>query len=266
MDKNQLKEEVKTFWDSNTCGTFLTDEEKYTKEYYEDIEEKRFLIHPEVFSFAQFPRFYGKKILEVGIGAGTDFIQWVRSGTEAYGIDLTPEAIEHVKRRLNIYGLEAKEVKVGDAENLDYPDNTFDLVYSFGVIHHSPDTIKALEEIIRVLKPGGMAKIMVYHRNSLLAYLFWVKHALLKLRPWKSVAWILWHHMESLGTKGYSIKEMQKILSNYKLSNVEVVPMYTYYDRLERFNWFMRKSAKILTALLGREKIGWFLTIQFIKN
>lgn len=266
MDKAQLKEEVKNFWDNNTCGTFLTDEEKFTKEYFEDIEQKRYEIHPEVFSFAQFPRFYGKKILEVGIGAGTDFIQWVRSGTEAYGIDLTPEAIEHVKHRLKIYGLEAKEIKVGDAENLDYPDNTFDLVYSFGVIHHSPDTIKALEEIIRVLKPGGMAKIMVYHRNSLLAYLFWVKHALLKFRPWKSVAWILWHHMESLGTKGYSVPEMRNILSKYNLLDVQVVPMYTYYDRLERFNWFFRKSAKILTALLGREKIGWFLTIQFIKK
>lgn len=266
MEKEQLKEEVKEFWDNNTCGTFLTEEEKFTKAYFEDIEEKRYEIHPEVFSFAQFSRFYGKKILEVGIGAGTDFIQWVRSGTEAYGIDLTPEAIEHVKKRLNLYGLEAKEIKTGDAENLDYSDNTFDLVYSFGVIHHSPDTIKALEEIIRVLKPGGMAKIMVYHRNSLLAYFFWIKHALLKFRPWKSVAWILWHHMESLGTKAYTVKEMKQILAKYQLEDVKVVPIYTYYDRLERFNWFMRKTASCISSILGRDKVGWFLTIQFIKK
>lgn len=266
MEQELLKEEVKEFWDNNTCGTFLTEEEKFTRDYFEDIEEKRYDIHPEVFSFAQFPRFYGKKVLEVGIGAGTDFIQWVRSGAEAYGIDLTPQAIEHVKTRLSLYGLEAKEIKVGDAENLAYPDNNFDLVYSFGVIHHSPNTIKALEEIIRVLKPGGMAKIMVYHRNSLLAYFFWIKHALLKLRPWKSVSWVLWHHMESLGTKAYSVGEMEQILSKYNLTDVKVVPMYTYYDRLQRFNWFMRKVAGMCAAILGRDKVGWFLTIQFIKK
>jgi len=266
MEKEQLKEVVRDYWDNNTCGTFLTNEEKFSKEYFEDIEEKRFNIHPEVFSFAQFSRFYGKRVLEVGIGAGTDFLQWVRSGTEAYGIDLTPEAIEHVKKRLNLYGLKAKEIKVGDAENIEYPENYFDLVYSFGVIHHSPDTMKALNEIIRVLKPGGMAKIMVYHKNSLLAYFFWIKHALLKFRPWKSISWILWHHMESLGTKAYSIKEMEQILSNYPIKDIKIVPIFTYYDRLERFNWFMRKVASITGALLGRDRVGWFLTIQFIKK
>lgn len=266
MDKKELKEEVKQFWDNNTCGTSLTDEERYTREYYEDIEEKRYQIHPEIFSFAQFPRYYGKKVLEVGIGAGTDFIQWIRSGADAYGIDITPEAIEHVRHRLNIYGLKANEIKVDDAENLSFHENTFDLVYSFGVIHHSPDTIKALEEIIRVLKPGGRAKIMVYHRNSLLAYFFWVKHALLKFRPWKSIDWVLWNYMESKGTKCYSVSEMENILKKYKINNIKVKPKFTYYDRLERFNWFMRKTASILAAILGHDRVGWSLTIEFNKN
>jgi len=123
----------------------------YSKEYFEEIERRRYdpvVGEPEIFSFAQFTRYSGKKILEVGVGAGTDFIQWVRAGAVAYGIDLTEKAIEHVRRRLEVYNLHAADIRVGDAENLPYEDNTFDLVYSFGVIHHSPDTERALSEII----------------------------------------------------------------------------------------------------------------------
>ncbi|MCX7880328.1 MAG: class I SAM-dependent methyltransferase [Ignavibacteria bacterium] len=267
MKDEQLKQEVKEFWNKNVCGTFLSNKEKFTIEYFEEIEKKRYEIHPEVFSFAQFTRFYGKKILEVGVGAGTDFIQWVRAGCKAYGIDFAPEAIEHLRRRLELYGLKAEEVKVADAENLDYPDNFFDLVYSFGVIHHTPNTIKALEEIIRVLKPGGLAKIMIYNRRSLLAFFFWIKYALLKFKPWKSISWVLWNHMESKGTKAYTIKEIKSVLSNYyQIENLKIGTIYTYYDKLQRFNWVMRKIASVITSLIGRERIGWFLTIEFNKK
>lgn len=264
--KQELKSQVQKFWNDDVCGTWEIDEEKFTREYFESIEEHRYKLQPEIFAFAQFPRFHGQKLLEVGVGAGTDFIQWVRSGTRAYGIDLTEEAVAHVQHRLKLYNLQAQEVKVGDAENIDYPDNEFDIVYSWGVIHHSPDTLKALSEIVRVLKPGGRAKIMVYHRNSLLARLFWVKHALLKFRPWKSVSWVLWHYMESIGTKAYSVKEMEKILESHPVENVVVKPLYSFYDRLGRFNKLFQKAAKILTAIFGREKIGWFLTFEFTKK
>lgn len=266
MQNEELKEKVREYWDENTCGTNFTNEEKYTKEYFDDIEQTRYEIHPEVFNFAQFSRFYGKKILEVGIGAGTDFIQWVRSGAEAYGIDLTPEAIKHVQTRLEVYGLEAAEIKVSDAENLDYPDNMFDLAYSFGVIHHSPNTPKALDEIIRVIKPGGAAKIMIYNRHSLLAYFFWIKHALLKFKPWKSIRWVLWNHMESLGTKAYTVNEVKDLLRTKPVTNVSVTTMFTYYDRLARFSPLIQRISRFVASLLGRDKTGWFLIIEFTKK
>ena len=265
QDKDKLKEEVREFWNAQACGTQNIDKEKFTLEYFEQIEKERYELQPEIFSFAQFTRFHGKKLLEVGVGAGTDFLQWVRAGADCYGIDLTDEAIAHIQHRLQLYDLKA-HVKVGDAENLPFESNTFDIVYSWGVIHHSPNTIKALEEIIRVLKPGGTAKIMVYHRHSLLTLFFWVKHALLKGRPWKSFAWVLWHKMESLGTKAYTVKEMQEILNKYNLKDVKVQPSFSYYDRLGRFNKFMQKTAMILANIIGREKVGWFLTIEFNKK
>lgn len=266
MDQELIKSEVKEFWNSQACGTQMTDKEKYTKEYFEEIESNRYSVSPEIFSFAQFTRYNGKKLLEVGVGAGTDFLQWVRAGTKATGLDLTEEAIEHVKHRLDLYGLEAENLVVGDSENLPFPDNQFEIIYSWGVIHHTPDTPKAFREIVRVCKPGGTCKIMVYHRHSVLTYFFWIKHALLKFRPWKSLSWILYNYMESIGTKAYTVNEIKDILKNQPIENLHVQPIISYYDKMERFNPVLRLLGRIAIFLFGRNKSGWFLTVEFTKK
>jgi ubiquinone/menaquinone biosynthesis C-methylase UbiE len=263
---DKIKSEVRDYWDSEACGTWFTDKEKFTKEYFEEIEKARYEIQPEIRPFAEFDKFPGKRLLEVGVGAGTDFLQWVRGNTIAYGIDLTDEAIEHVRHRLDVYGLKAEQLVVGDSENLPFEDNFFDVVYSWGVIHHTPNTDKALQEIIRVLKPGGIAKIMIYHRHSLLVYLFWVKHALLKGKPWLSFSDVLWHNMESIGTKAYTVKELKQMLSRSDVEILEIKPVLTYYDKMLRFNRFYQTVSKILAKILGGDKAGWFLTFQFRKK
>lgn len=262
----QIKGQVRDFWNGRTCGTWTTEHEKYSKEYFEEIEEQRYALQPEIMSFAQFTRFHGAKALEVGVGAGTDFLQWARAGAEAYGIDLTEEAIEHIRKRLALYGLTAKDLQVADSEALPYPDNFFDIVYSWGVIHHTPNTQQALHEIIRVTKPGGRCKIMLYHRRSVLAYFFWIKHALLKLKPWRTIKWVLHYNMESLGTKAYTKREVMQMLDSQPIENIEIRAVLTYYDKLGRFNKFMQAFAKVVSNMLGGDKAGWFLLIDFKKN
>lgn len=266
MENPELKNQVRDFWDNETCGTFLTDKDKFTKDYFEEIEQIRYEMQPEIHKFADFKNGNGKKLLEVGVGAGTDFLQWVRSGAIAYGVDLTPQAIAHVEHRLSLYGLSAQEFKVADAENLPFENDFFDLVYSWGVIHHTPDTPKAFREIVRVLKPGGNAKIMIYHRKSILAYFFWIKHALLKGKLNKSVADVLWENMESIGTKAYTKDEVQDILKNEPISELRISSVLTYYDKLLRFNKLMQFTAKIAAALFGGDKAGWFMLIEFTKK
>lgn len=265
-NQKQIKEEVKQFWDDGTCGTSEIDKEKFTKEYFDEIETNRYSKEPEILEFADFTSGKGKKMLEVGVGAGTDFINWVRNGAKAHGIDLTPQAIEHVRHRLNLEDLEAEEFKVADCENLPYSDNTFEFVYSWGVIHHTPDTPKAFREIVRVLKPNGEAKIMVYNRKSVLAYLFWIKHALLKGKFSKSIDDVLYEHMESIGTKGYTPDEIKEILKGQPVKDLKIKTYFTYYDRAERFALPHKIVSKVLTAFLGKEKSGWFLTINFKKT
>lgn len=260
-----LKQEVREFWEEAPCGTGVTQAPRYSRAYFDEIEAYRYAAEPEIFSFAQFTRFHGQRVLEVGVGAGTDFLQWVRAGARAHGLDLTAAAVEHVRQRLAVYGLAAEDVRVGDAEALPFPDGAFDLVYSWGVIHHSPDTARALSEIVRVTRPGGACKIMIYNRRSLFAFLTWVRRALLRGRPWKSAAWCLHHYVESKGTKAYTRAEVRVMLARLPVYDVRIDTILTHSDRLEYSGPVRRIIASALAALFGA-RAGWFMTIEFRRH
>lgn len=208
--------------------------------------------------------------MEVGVGAGTDFINWCRSGTKAYGIDLTEEAINNVKHRLKIYNLTCEGLKVADAENLPYEDNFFDLVYSWGVIHHSENTIKALEEIIRTIRPGGLGKIMIYNRYSLQSISLYIKYGIMKFRPFRSLDFIYSNYQESPGTKVFSIFEIKKILGKYPIEVIQInaeVENDELYGRGDQnfFTNIYRIFLRFITFFLGRKNLGSNLRIEFKK-
>jgi ubiquinone/menaquinone biosynthesis C-methylase UbiE len=265
MNNEHLIKEVKDYWNKASCGTEHTTQEKFTQAYFQEIEEFRYSVEPEIFSFAQFTRYHGKKVLEVGVGAGTDFMQWVRAGAQAHGIDLTQEAIDNVEHRLHLEGLQAVDLKVADAEHLPYEDNSFDLVYSWGVIHHSPDTQRCLQEIIRVAKPGGTIKIMIYHRRSLFAFYRWVLAALFKGKPWRSFADVLFYDQESLGTKAYTFKEVKKMLEKHRVEIQQLKATVTQHDLLYYKSKPVQFLAYILACLRGWNKSGFFMTLELKK-
>jgi len=266
---SNIKQQIHDYWNKQSCGTSIATSQKFSRVYFEEIETDRYEKEPEIFSFAQFTRAHGQKVLEVGIGAGTDFIQWVRAGAKAYGIDLTEEAITNVEHRLAVYGLEAQEVQVADCESLPYTDNMFDLVYSWGVIHHTPDMPKALREIVRVIKPGGTGKIMIYNRHSAKALSLWLRFCLIQGRPWCSLTWVLYHYMESIGTKGYTFSEVKQLFADLPVINIHVQSQLTYYDRHhidQRFGTrLLRIVARLGSFVLGWRQPGWFIRIEFKK-
>src|SRR5690349_2527984 len=133
-----LKAEVKTFWNRQSCGTGIAHSQKFSREYFKEVEAWRYSDQPFVHSFAQFTRYHGKRVLEVGFGAGADFVQWLRAGALASGVDLTEEALANLTQRIRIYSLpQPQSLQVADAEKLPFPDNSFDLGYSWGVLHHT---------------------------------------------------------------------------------------------------------------------------------
>jgi len=209
------KEEVRRFWDDASCGEKLY-LQGFTKEDYINHSKQRYFLEPDILKFGEFARFKGKKTLEIGVGLGADHQQLAEAGAVLTGVDLTPRAIGHTQRRFELLGLKS-ELQVGDAENLPFPDASFDAVYSWGVLHHSPDTQKAINEVHRVLKPGGFAKIMIYHKYSMIGYMLWLRYALIRGRPFTSLEEIYSKYLESPGTKAYSREGARKLFSKFNI-------------------------------------------------
>jgi len=165
-DANQnLKERVRAFWQANPCGVKFADAEPGTRRFYEFVEAHRYATEWHIPAAAEFSAARNLKVLEIGCGLGTDGAQFAKAGADYTGVDLTEAAVNLARRRFELFNLSG-DFKTADAEKLDFPDDSFDLVYSHGVLHHTPDTAAAIREIHRVLRPGGRAIVMLYHRNS----------------------------------------------------------------------------------------------------
>jgi SAM-dependent methyltransferase len=160
-----LKERVRAFWQANPCGVKFADAEPGTRAFYERVEEHRYRTEWHIPEAADFEGARGKRVLEIGCGLGTDGARFARAGADYTGVDLTEAAVELARRRFDLFDLKGK-FQTADAEQLSFPDASFDLVYSHGVLHHTPDAERAVGEIHRVLVPGGRAVVMLYHRDS----------------------------------------------------------------------------------------------------
>lgn len=160
-----LKNRVHDFWQANPCGTKFAGAEIGSREFFDAVERHRYDTESHIPEVVGFDRWRDRDVLEVGCGLGTDAISFARAGARYTGIDLTSASIELVRKRFAFEHLTA-DLRIADAEALPFADNSFDLFYSHGVLHHTPDTQRAIYEAHRVLKPGGAAMVMLYHKNS----------------------------------------------------------------------------------------------------
>ncbi|MDQ2856730.1 MAG: class I SAM-dependent methyltransferase, partial [Acidobacteriota bacterium] len=136
-----------------------------TRRFYELVEEHRYDKEWHIPAAADFAGTHGLRVLEIGCGLGTDGAQFAKAGADYTGVDLTEAAVELARKRFELFNLPGT-FRTADAENLDFADESFDVVYSHGVLHHTPDTAQAVREVHRVLRTNGRAVIMLYHRNS----------------------------------------------------------------------------------------------------
>ncbi|HMF58496.1 MAG TPA: class I SAM-dependent methyltransferase [Pyrinomonadaceae bacterium] len=164
----EAKQRAREQWGQDPCGAVYDQEHEFgTREFFDAVERHRYTEYaPWMPSVMGFDKFAGKRLLEVGCGMGTDLLQFARGGALVTGADLTPRSLEITRHRFELYG-ERGDFLITDGEHLPFPDESFDVIYSNGVLHHTPDTAGAVSEIHRVLRPGGVAKVMLYHRDSL---------------------------------------------------------------------------------------------------
>jgi SAM-dependent methyltransferase len=257
----ELKTDVQNFWDAEPCGSrylgALEDFEAHARARYE--------LEPYIHDFAGFEQSSGKRVLEIGVGMGADYLEWLKAGALATGVDLSSASLERAQRRCELVGY-MPDLRVADAERLPFPDNTFDIVYSYGVMHHSPDTAQCIREARRVLKPGGALRIMIYHHPSLTGLMLWLRYGWLRGR---SLRRSVYDRLESPGTNSYTQDEAQALVDGFEqvgfrqeFSPGDLLlhePSARFQGTLYRLIW--KLYPRTLVRALGR-KLGLFLLIS----
>jgi ubiquinone/menaquinone biosynthesis C-methylase UbiE len=256
-------------WDQDPCGALYGKEHEFgTREFFDTVERHRYTEYapwmPAIMGFADFP---GARLLEIGCGMGSDLLQFARGGAVCTGVDLTPRSIEVSRHRFELYG-ERADFLLSDGEHLPFSNESFDVVYSNGVLHHTPDTAGAIREVHRVLRRGGIAKVMLYHKNS---FAYWGEMILrrgilggefLRGRSPEEIMsrWVEYsEHGARPLVKAYSRKQARKLFSMFSDVKIEVEQMTR-----EDLHFLSRLVSKNLFTRLSRN-IGWNVIITAVK-
>jgi len=200
---------IREYWTKNLHDVDITHSSIGTKEFFEELEQYRYEKLEYLLRIIDFNAYKGRKLLEIGCGMGIDLVQFAKGGAIVTGIDLADNAIELAKKNLELHGV-GGELLVMNGEELSFNDNSFDIVFAHGVLAYTHDAALMVREINRVLKPGGEAILMMYHRNS---WLFFFAD-LLGFRLGREDAPVF---------KTYSIDEFQRMLKNFSHSEILTV-------------------------------------------
>lgn len=177
-EDEQLQNDVASFWNAVPCDSGVSTESPGSIEYFQDIENQRYLLQWHILDLLSSLDLRGKRVLEVGTGVGTDARTIIGMGGDYTGINVDAGSCAMSRKALEVFKLPG-EIRQASAVNVPYSDETFDIVYSFGVLIVIPEVSRAVKEIWRVLKPGGLLVVMLYNRTSV-NYTIEIKH----LRKW----------------------------------------------------------------------------------
>jgi len=261
----ERKAEVQKFWNAAPCGSRYLG----AREDFDAHARARYDLEPFISEFADFQHAAGKRVLEIGVGMGADYLEWLKAGAVATGVDLSSASLERARQRCEMAGY-VPDLREADAENLPFAENTFDTVFSYGVMHHSPDPAQCVREARRVLKPGGALQIMIYHHPSLTGLMLWLRYG---LRCGKSLRKTVFDHLESPGTNSYTQDEAETLLEGFE--EIEMWQEFSPGDLLlhepsQRFQGTMyrmvwRTYPRSVVRALGR-RWGLFLMISARKK
>lgn len=280
MNSSLLKEKIKRHWNNNPMDYDLVSAKKYSKEYYDQINKQFRRVcyfgqtkNKPIFSkLINYTKLNKKQVLEVGCGSGTIARELAKQNVNLTAIDLTEEAIKNTKKQLKLENKKGT-ILVADAENLPFESESFDFVWSWGVIHHTPNTQKCIDEIYRVLKKGGQASIMIYHKNSLFYYFHLIFYrGFLQRRLFKKKVNLLnlfTDHGHKGGTplaKAYSRKKSKKMFKKFNHSKFKI---YGLKNELFVIPFLRKLCYKLPNSIpnlfLTNLRLGWYLFIKLKK-
>jgi 2-polyprenyl-3-methyl-5-hydroxy-6-metoxy-1,4-benzoquinol methylase len=263
--------DVQQYWDARPCNIRHSMKPVGSKEYFDEVEARKYFVEPHIPAFAEFGRWAGKRVLEVGCGIGTDSINFARAGADLTAVELSSESLRIAAQRAEVMGV-ADRIRFleANAEELTatLTDEPYDLVYSFGVIHHTPRPERALAEMRALVTPGGTLKLMVYHRRSW--KVFWIVAGQGHGRFWKTDELVAEHSEAETGcpvTFSYTRGEARELVetSGFRVQDLRVDHVFPYrirdyvqyrYVREPYFRWMPEPVFRAF-----ERRFGWHLLV-----
>lgn len=264
-------EQIREYWDSRPCNIRHSPSPVGTRQYFDEVEARKYFVEPHIPRFAQFERWQGKKVLEIGCGIGTDTVNFARHGAYVTAVELSEESLKIAKQRVEVYGLQDHvRFHLGNAEELTrfVPVEPYDLIYSFGVIHHTPRPERVVEQMRYYTHPNTTVKIMVYHRYAW--KVLWILLTYGKGQFWRLAELVAEHSEAQTGcpvTYTFTRREVRKLLeeSGFQVTEMWVDHIFPYrvpdyvkyrYVKVWYFRWMPRRLFRWLET-----HFGWHLCV-----
>lgn len=262
-------QKVKEYWDRRPCNIRHSSKPVGSIDYFNEVEARRDFVEPHIRQFAEFSRWKGKRVLEIGCGIGTDAINFARAGAKVTAVELSQKSLKIAKQQAKVFGLQDKIVFYqGDAEHLtDFvPKAPYNLIYSLGVIHHTPHPEKVIEQMQNYMRPGSTIKLMVYYRYSW--KVLWILLTFGHGQFWRINELVARHSEAQTGcpiTHLYSRRQMRSLLNDFKIVDMWIDHIFPYriadYTQYHyRKVWYFRWMPKLLFQWL-KQNFGWHLMV-----
>jgi SAM-dependent methyltransferase len=267
-------DDVRAFWDSRPCNIRHSPKPIGSREYFDEVEARKYFVEPHIVTFAEFPRWNGKRVLEIGCGIGTATMSFARAGADVTAVDLSNESLELARKRAGVFGLSDRvHLSFANAETLsDYvPPQPYDLIWSFGVLHHTPHPERALDQLKLYSAPGTTVKIMMYYSFSWKVLWAVLRYGKGRLWDWRKI--IATYSEAQTGcpvTYTYTKRELTKLLADRGFRVTEIfadhifpyrIPEYVQYQY--RKEWYFAWMPHPLFRWLERN-FGWHLCVTAV--